>query len=224
VEIRRGEFKRHVPWFACKDTKKVYLCGTPFGTLNGMNLIDIFLIALGLAMDCFAVSIACGIIFKRFKLWPFLRIAFFFGLFQGVMPLIGWYIGNTFNQYIQHFDHWIAFGILCALGVKMIIEHFKNHEDCCEASKMNPNRLRVILTLSFATSIDALAAGLSFAFLKFEPYASAAIIGSVTSLISMLGLVIGSRFAHKLRIPAELLGGIVLIGIGVKILIEHLCS
>lgn len=187
-----------------------------------MNLIDIILIALGLAMDCFAVSIACGIVFKRFRLWPILRIAFLFGLFQGVMPLIGWYAGSTFNQYIQHIDHWIAFGILLALGVKMIVEHFKDDEDCCEASKKDPTRLLVVLTLAFATSIDALAVGLSFAFLDSEPFTPSIIIAWVTFLISILGLVLGSKYAHKLHIPAELLGGIVLIGIGVKILIEHL--
>ncbi len=211
-----------MPWFGCKDNKKVYLCGTPFSTLNSMNLIDIILIAIGLAMDCFAVSIACGIVFKRFRMWPYLRIALLFGLFQGIMPLIGWYAGSTFNQYIQHIDHWIAFGILLALGVKMIVEHFKEDEDCCEASKKDPTRLLVVLTLALATSIDALAVGLSFAFLDSEPYTPSAIIALVTCLISLLGLFLGSRYAHKIRIPAELLGGIVLIGIGVKILIEHL--
>ncbi len=212
-----------------------------------MNLIDIILIALGLAMDCFAVSIACGIFFAGMasrqpasasittstsrqpatatpttNLWSYLRIAFLFGLFQGLMPLIGWYAGSSFNQYIEHFDHWIAFGILLALGVKMIVEHFKDDEDCCDASKKNPTRLVVVLTLAVATSIDALAVGLSFAFLDSEPFTPSAIIALVTFLISLLGLFLGRQYVHKIRIPAELLGGLVLVGIGVKILVEHL--
>lgn len=138
------------------------------------------------------------------------------------MPLIGWYAGSTFNQYIQHIDHWIAFGILLALGVKMIIEHFKNDEDVCEASKKDPTRLFVLLTLAVATSIDALAVGLSFAFLDSEPFTPSAIIGLITFFISLLGLFLGKHYVHKIHIPAELLGGLVLVGIGVKILMEHL--
>jgi len=187
-----------------------------------MNLFDIIIIALGLAMDCLAVSIACGIVFKRFILWPSLRIAFFFGFFQGIMPLIGWYAGNSFSGYISSFDHWVAFVILLILGIKMIIDYFKEKKISSKDKKLNPWKLSVILTLAIATSIDALAVGLSFAFLDFEPYLSAFIIGSITTLISLFGLIIGSKYCCRFRIPAELLGGIVLIGIGIKILLEHL--
>jgi len=187
-----------------------------------MNLLDIILIAIGLAMDCFAVSLACGIVFKHIRFWPFLRIAFLFGLFQAVMPLLGWYAGSAFNEYIKTIDHWIAFVILVSLGVKMIVEHVRGTDDPCKTPKLDPNKWSVVLTLALATSIDALAVGISFAFLDFEPYLSAAIIGVVTLLISMLGLFIGCHYSCKRRIPAELVGGIVLIGIGIKILVEHL--
>jgi putative Mn2+ efflux pump MntP len=187
-----------------------------------MNLFDIITIAFGLAMDCLAVSIACGIIFKRVTFWPFFRIAFLFGLFQGIMPLIGWYAGSTFNKYISSFDHWIAFVILLFLGGKMMVEFIKGKDETGGQKKLNPWKLSVVLTLALATSIDALAVGISFAFLDFEPYVSALIIGLVTLLISFLGLFLGSKYGRKLHIPAELLGGIVLIGIGTKILIEHL--
>ncbi|MDP4278342.1 MAG: manganese efflux pump MntP family protein [Bacteroidota bacterium] len=187
-----------------------------------MNLFDIVTIAVGLAMDCLAVSIACGIIFKRVQPWPFFRIAFFFGLFQGVMPLIGWYAGSTFSRYISGVDHWIAFVILLILGGKMIVEYIKGDDQTKKT--LDPWKLSVVLTLALATSIDALAVGISFAFLNFQPYLSALIIGSITFFISLLGLLAGCTIGNKIRIPAELVGGIVLIGIGVKILIQHLFS
>lgn len=187
-----------------------------------MNLFDIITIAVGLAMDCLAVSIACGIVIKRFAPGPFLKIAFFFGLFQGVMPLIGWFAGSRFNDYIRNFDHWIAFIILLVLGGKMIYDNFKNESDERKKKQLNPYKLSVIITLAIATSIDALAVGLTFAFLDFEPLLSALIIAVVTLIISLFGLFVGSRYGRRFHLPAELLGGIVLIGIGIKILIEHL--
>ena len=186
-----------------------------------MNLTDIILIAIGLAMDCFAVSIACGIAMKPFRYGPALRVAFFFGLFQALMPLLGWLAGSTFQHLIETFDHWISFGILVVLGGRMIWENFFVHPD---EKSLNPFKLRVVLTLALATSIDALAVGVSFAFMRIDLWLSILMIGAASFLFSALGLFIGHHYGHRFNIPAELFGGIVLIGIGIKILLEHLCK
>ena len=187
-----------------------------------MNLFDIITIAMGLAMDCLAVSIACGIIINRFAPVSYFKIAFFFGLFQGVMPLIGWLAGSRFKDEITFIDHWIAFVILLLLGIKMIHEHFEKKDEKCGKRKLNPYKLTVILTLALATSIDALAIGVTFAFLDSEPFTPSLIIGIITFLISLFGLYFGSKYSCRFKVPAELMGGLVLIGIGTKILIEHL--
>lgn len=186
-----------------------------------MIVSDIILIAIGLAMDCFAVSIACGIVMKPFKWGPAIRIAFLFGLFQAVMPLIGWLAGSTFKHLIESFDHWVAFAILLLLGGRMLWEYFFVHPD---QKVLNPYKKRVALTLAFATSIDALAVGLSFAFLHIDLVVPVLIIGAASLFFSSLGLFIGKRYGRRFNIPAELLGGLVLIGIGVKILLEHIAN
>lgn len=190
-----------------------------------MTGLEIWLLAIGLAMDCFAVSIASGIILKRIQWRPMLVMAFFFGLFQGAMPLVGWLCATTFSHLIEDFDHWIAFIILGFLGGKMVIESFKA-EDCRQ--EFNPASLKVVITLAIATSIDALAIGISFAFLGVKQFSSIlspiSIIGFVSFVLSLVGLLIGIRChcgcARKLH--AERWGGIILILIGTKILIEHL--
>lgn len=190
-----------------------------------MTGLEIWLLAIGLAMDCFAVSIASGIILKRIQWRPMLVMAFFFGLFQAIMPLLGWLGASTFSHLIESVDHWIAFAILAFLGGRMIKESFKE-EDCCQ--RFNPASLKVVITMAIATSIDALAIGVSFAFLGIKSCSSilypVGIIGFVSFLMSLIGLIFGIRFgcgiARKLR--AELWGGIILILIGTKILIEHL--
>ena len=190
-----------------------------------MTGLEIWLIAIGLAMDCLAVSIASGIILKRIQWRPMLVMAFFFGLFQAIMPLLGWLGASTFSHLIESVDHWIAFAILAFLGGRMIKESFKE-EDCCQ--RFNPASLKVVITMAIATSIDALAIGVSFAFLGIKSCSSilypVGIIGFVSFLMSLIGLIFGIRFgcgiARKLR--AELWGGIILILIGTKILIEHL--
>lgn len=190
-----------------------------------MTTIEIWLLAVGLAMDCFAISIASGIMLKR-TLWrPMLMMAFFFGLFQAGMPLIGWACASTFSHLIEDVDHWIAFGILAFLGVRMVRESFKE-EDCRQ--DFDPTRLKVVLMLAVATSIDALAVGVSFAFLGMKSVAailpSVGIIGFVSFALSLAGLLFGIRFGCGIarRLKAELWGGIILILIGLKILIEHL--
>ena len=190
-----------------------------------MTGLEIWLLAIGLAMDCLAVSIASGIILKRIQWRPMLVMAFFFGLFQAIMPLLGWLGASTFSHLIESVDHWIAFAILAFLGGRMIKESFKE-EDCCQ--RFNPASLKVVITMAIATSIDALAIGVSFAFLGIKSCSSilypVGIIGFVSFLVSLIGLIFGIRFgcgiARKLR--AELWGGIILILIGTKILIEHL--
>ena len=190
-----------------------------------MTGLEIWLLAIGLAMDCFAVSIASGIILKRTRWRPMLIMAFAFGLFQAIMPLIGWMCVKTFSHLIESIDHWIAFGILAFLGGRMIWESFKE-EECYQL--FNPASLKVVLTMAVATSIDALAVGISFAFLGIQDYSDILspilIIGFVSFVLSLIGLIFGIQcgcgLARKLK--AELWGGIILVIIGIKILIEHL--
>ena len=184
-----------------------------------MNFITIIIIAIGLAMDAFAVSIASGVTLKRFKARPALRVALFFGGFQALMPVLGWLAGTSFQHYIAAFDHWVAFGLLTFIGGKMIYESFlieKTENNC------DPNNLATVFILAIATSIDALAVGLSFAVLNIQIIQPVIIIGVITFLLSLLGVYLGGKFGSLFENKIELIGGIVLIGIGFKILIEHL--
>lgn len=187
-----------------------------------MTNFEIWLLAISLAMDCFTVSITSGIITQRVCWRTFLVMAFFFGLFQALMPLIGWYAASHLSHLIHAFDHWIAFGLLAFLGGRMVKESLEGGEH----TTFDPTRLRVVLTLAVATSIDALAVGISFACLGMSsPQAilrPIAIIGLVSFLLSLAGSLIGVAFGRRVNLRAELLGGIILIAIGVKILIEHL--
>ena len=193
-----------------------------------MTGLEIWLLAIGLAMDCFAVSIASGIILKRVRMRPMLIMALAFGFFQALMPLLGWIGASFFSHLIENIDHWIAFAIQAFLGGRMVLESFKD-EDC--RHEFDPTSLKVVSALAVATSIDALAVGVSFAFLGVRSFSSIlpsiGIIGFVSFALSFVGLMFGIRFgcgiARKLR--AELWGGVILIIIGTKILIEHLfCS
>lgn len=189
-----------------------------------MTNLDIWLLAIGLAMDCFAVSIASGIIMKSIRLRPMLSMAFAFGFFQALMPLLGWIGASFFSHLIEDWDHWIAFAILVFLGGRMVCESFKD-EEC---HKFDPTNLKVLLTLAVATSIDALAVGISFAFVGTYSISTIlppiGIIGLVSFVLSLAGLMFGICFGHGLarKLRAELWGGIILIAIGTKILIEHL--
>lgn len=192
-----------------------------------MTGLEIWLLAIGLAMDCFAVSIASGIILKRVRMRPMLIMALA-SVFSALMPLLGWIGASFFSHLIENIDHWIAFAILAFLGGRMVLESFKD-EDC--RHEFDPTSLKVVSALAVATSIDALAVGVSFAFLGVRSFSSIlpsiGIIGFVSFALSFVGLMFGIRFgcgiARKLR--AELWGGVILIIIGTKILIEHLfCS
>ena len=190
-----------------------------------MNIIIIVFTAFALAMDAFAVSVSKGMTLKNLTKGTAIKIALFFGGFQAAMPLIGWVLGISFQGYIKAIDHWIAFGILAFLGGRMIWESFKE-EECCQL--FNPASLKVVLTMAVATSIDALAVGISFAFLGIQDYSDILspilIIGFVSFVLSLIGLIFGIQcgcgLARKLK--AELWGGIILVIIGIKILIEHL--
>lgn len=190
-----------------------------------MTTVEIWLLAVGLAMDCFAVSIASGILLKRMRWRAMLAMSFFFGFFQALMPLIGWAAASLFSHLIEDIDHWVAFAILVFLGVRMIREAFKPEEN---RNTFDPTSLKVVLAFAVATSIDALAVGVSFAFMGMRGVSgilpAVGVIGFVSFALSMAGLVFGIRcgcgLARKLR--AELLGGVILVVIGCKILIEHL--
>jgi putative Mn2+ efflux pump MntP len=171
-------------------------------------------------MDCLAVSISCSVIKKEIRFFEALKIGIFFGFFQGMMPVIGWLLGLSFKDYILAFDHWMAFGILGLIGLKMVIESFKK----TEKKDLEITNIWLILTLSIATSIDALMIGVSFAFLEVSMLKTVVIIGGVTLFISMVGFRMGKSLGSVFGRRAELVGGLVLIGIGTKILIEHLTS
>ncbi len=186
-----------------------------------MDFVSTFILAFGLAMDAVAVSISCSISARRLSLGQAFRIAFFFGLFQGVMPVFGWLAGVGFRSLIRSVDHWIALGLLSLIGGHMIFESFKEAEDC-DGEVAGPLSLWALLGLSVATSIDALAAGVSFAVLQGNIVTAVSIIGVVTFVLSFLGTRLGKRLGCRFGARVERLGGFILIGIGVKIVIEHL--
>jgi len=191
-----------------------------------MSDLDLWLLAVGLAMDCFTVSIASGVILKRWETKTVCTMAFFFGLFQALMPFISWSLFVNVSDLVQQIDHWIAFGLLLFLGINMIHEAFQEEEE----RSFNPRKLKVILTLAVATSIDALAVGITFSCTGYEhlaqmayPLGAIGIVSAVFTLIgSRLGITFGRSIERKLR--PELIGGTILIIIGVKILIQHIAN
>lgn len=183
-----------------------------------MNVLTIFFIAFALAMDAFAVSVASGITIRRQKIRKAVIFGAMFGGFQMFMPVIGYGAGYSFRLYITAFDHWIAFGLLMAIGLKMIYETVRLEVIEQSASEINGFRL---LGLSIATSIDALAVGISLSFLKVAILLPVLIIGAVTFSTSFLGVLLGNKFGGLYKKKIEILGGIILIGIGIKILLEH---
>jgi putative Mn2+ efflux pump MntP len=183
-----------------------------------MSFLTILVIAVGLAMDAFAVSIASGTAYRQLKVRHALRIALFFGGFQALMPLIGALAGLSVKNYIAEYDHWIAFVILTAVGGKMIYESFK----ITQAEKSNnPTDILVLLALSVATSIDALAIGVTLSLVAASIITAVLVIGLVTFALSYAGVMIGKKFGHIFESKIEAVGGLVLIILGVKILLEH---
>ena len=185
-----------------------------------MDIVSLFFIAVGLAMDAFSVAVTDGITLRRVRIRDALLVGVFFGGFQFVMPCIGWLLGSTFSSYIQQCDHWIAFVLLAFIGGKMIYEALKPGEDT--GAVRNPLDLKVLTLLAIATSIDALAVGVTFATMHVSLLSAACVIGVVAFVFSAVGLFIGNKFGNLFGNQAEIIGGVVLIGIGLKILIEHL--
>lgn len=185
-----------------------------------MGIAELVVIAVGLSMDAFAVAICKGLNMHKIDYGQTVLIALFFGGFQALMPFIGWLLGKQFESYITSIDHWIAFVLLSFIGGKMIYESFKKDDDpLADADKLD---LKELTVLAIATSIDALAVGITFAFLKADIKISVLLIGVITFLLSALGVFIGHKFGEKYKNKAELAGGVILVLIGLKILGEHL--
>lgn len=193
-----------------------------------MNFITIIFMAAGLAMDAFAVSIATSLSLVTVSKRQMFRLSFHTGLFQFMMPVIGWYLGKSFSAYISNYDHWIAFALLAIIGGKMIRESFDEDEIHAEgeqaaaALQKDPTRGFSLIFISVATSIDALAVGVSLAMLNVNIWYPSAVIGVVTMSLSMLGMKIGERLGSHFGSRMEQAGGLILIAIGLKILVEHL--
>lgn len=189
-----------------------------------MGVLELGLTGVGLAMDAFAVSICKGLGMKKINHLHAFIIAAFFGIFQAVMPLIGWAAGRSFASYIENIDHWIAFALLVLIGGKMLVETFRGEEPPCPSCQETQEHLdyKELFLLAVATSIDALAVGVSLAFLGVNIWSAIAIIGIVTFVISYAGVVIGHVFGSRFEKGAQISGGIILILIGSKILLEHL--
>ena len=188
-----------------------------------LMFIELFLLGIGLAMDAFAVSVCKGLGMRRLNKKQTLIIGLYFGGFQALMPLIGWLLGRQFQKYITSIDHWIAFILLSFIGGKMMIEAIRewNEEETVDVMDA-PLDHKNMLVLAVATSIDALAVGITFAFLDTPIIEAITIIGITTMIISIIGVVVGNFFGSRYKSKAEFIGGLILVLLGLKILLEHL--
>ena len=184
--------------------------------------MELVLIGVGLSMDAFAVALCTGLGMRRINYAHAAVIALFFGVFQAVMPLIGWVLGTQFARYITSVDHWIAFFLLLFIGGKMVIEAVRDKDVQEIGAKDLPLDHKEMLLLAVATSIDALAVGITFAFLNVSIMEACLIIGCTTFVLSVIGVVVGNFFGTRYKRKAEIAGGVILILIGLKILLEHL--
>jgi putative Mn2+ efflux pump MntP len=192
-----------------------------------MDLVTVIGIGIGLSLDAFAVSVTNATVIKGLELRHGLRMALFFGFFQMLMPVIGWAAGSTFSRYISGFDHWIAFGLLAFIGGRMIWASLREGKEeeadgCADGSPRDCRHLPTLFMLSIATSIDALAIGVSFAMIAVDIFVPVALIGGITFVICLGGYFLGTKIGHKINLRLEIFGGLVLVDIGVKILLEHL--
>ena len=204
-----------------------------------MGILELLLIAIGLSMDAFAVAVCRGLSMQKAGFKKALIIGLYFGIFQAAMPLLGYLVGSRFSSMIMSFDHWVAFGLLAFIGVRMVIGSFKKEgcpdrscpsetcedRECPGGSRPDTGEAPLtpaeMLPLALATSIDALAVGISFAFLQVQILPAVSLIGITTLLLSMAGVKIGHVFGSKFKAKAELAGGVILVLIGLKILLEH---
>jgi putative Mn2+ efflux pump MntP len=185
-----------------------------------MSFWTTFMIAVGLAMDCFAVSLGAGTAGVAKGIRPVFRLFFHFGLFQGGMTVLGWLGGTTIEPYISSVDHWIALGLLSFVGLRMVREGLQKVEET--HFRNDPTRGSTLVMLSVATSIDALAVGLSLAMLKVNVFGAALLIGAVSSAFSLVGLLVGKQLGLRFGKVMEVIGGLILLGIGLRIVITHL--
>lgn len=184
-----------------------------------MPFFEVLLLALSMAMDAFAVCLVVGSVHETQGLRPAFRLSFHFGLFQFIMPVLGWLAGETVEPFIRDYDHWIAFGLLGFVGVRMIYSALRSEQTSYVG---DPSRGWMLMLLSIAVSIDALAVGLSLGVLGILVWYPAIMIGLVTGALSLLGLYLGNGFGRKFGKPVGIIGGLVLIGIGLRILAQHL--
>ena len=184
-----------------------------------MGIVEINLIALGLAMDAFAVSVCKGLSMRNLDWNKTIIIALYFGIFQALMPIIGYYLETSFESFVTKIDHWIAFGLLIFISGKMILEAFSKKDN---ESLNDSVDFKTMIILALATSIDALVVGFTFAFLQADILRSSMIIGDIAFILSLIGVKIGNQFGNKYEKKAEFIGGLILILIGFKILFEHL--
>lgn len=190
---------------------------------ENMGFFELFFIGIGLSMDAFAVSVCKGLKMRKVNKKQAFIIGLFFGGFQALMPLAGWLLGTRFSAYIVSIDHWIAFVLLALIGGNMVREAFSGEEEQADEAHMDPPLdLKELLLLAVATSIDALAVGVTLAFLNVPILSSVALIGCITFITSITGVFIGNYFGNRFEKKATLAGGIILILIGIKILVEHL--
>ena len=187
-----------------------------------MGFFEIFMIGVGLSMDAFAASVCKGLNMRRMNIKNMLVIGLFFGGFQALMPVVGWVLGKQFENYITSVDHWVAFALLVFIGGKMIYDVFEDKGEDDYGEKTDRVDVKEIFTLAIATSIDALAVGISFAFLQVDIVKAASVIGITTFLLSAAGVAVGNIFGAKYEKKATLAGGIILVLIGLKILLEHM--
>ncbi len=185
-----------------------------------MNLLTLLGIAFGLAMDAFAVAIAVGSRHRKLHFRPVFRLSFHFGLFQFLMPVIGWLVGTELEKYLKPFDHWVAFALLAAVAGKMIKDSFESEKE--EIARTDLTRKWSLIALSIATSLDALAVGLTFALLDYNIWSSSAVIGVVACSLTIVGMFVGKRLGDRFGKRMELVGGLVLLVIGATILFQHL--
>jgi len=183
-----------------------------------MDFVTLVIIAIGLSMDCLAVAISTGVCTRNISRSEMYRMAWFFGVFQGLMPLFGWLMGFGFRHIIAEYDHWVAFILLSFLGIRMIYEGLGHH---ASGKVVNNFGYRTLTYLAIATSIDALAVGFSLAFLSISIWLSVFVIGLVSFLVTIAGIRTGSLFHKRIKFNFNVLGGVILIGIGIKILAEH---
>lgn len=183
-----------------------------------MGILEIILIGIGLAMDAFAVSICKGLSMKQMSWKKAIKISLYFSLFQAAMPAIGFLLGTTFSDTVERFDHWVAFILLLIIGINMIKDSFDN-----EIKKENDSTdAKTMILLAIATSIDALAVGITFSFFEINIILALFIIGTITYILCNVGVKIGNKFGSKFQSQAQITGGVILILIGLKILLEHL--